>query len=153
MACSLVAINSPASQLHQHRINGYYARGRAGGPREIQCEDRALSLRKLGNTCIHHSPAHVKLHVVLLQTVLHFRKGIYQHIRAQNMHSQCLNLKLVLLPTRSVMLSRSFFLSESQIPPLYPEDSRQPSQRAVARVKCQKTWELAKAMPGTWQLL
>ena len=65
------------------------------------------------------------------------------------MHSKCLDLNLVLPPTRFVMLSRSFFLSESQFPHLDHEDPGQPSHRAVARVKCPDVWELASAMPGT----
>lgn len=49
------------------------------------------------------------------------------------MHSKCLDLNLVLPPTRFVTLSRSFSLSESQLPHLDHKYPGQASRRAVAR--------------------
>lgn len=53
---------------------------------------------------------------VLWQSVFHFRGCSDLAERAQNLDSECLDWSLAFTSTRSVMLNRSIFLSESQVP-------------------------------------
>ena len=78
MACYLVAINPPASQLRQHWINSYYAQGRALDSRELKsmktgpldwwsCEINTLPSHLHVISCI------LATYTVCFYSVLHFR--------------------------------------------------------------------------------